>query len=164
KGNAHLHAEHETGIYVLSGEGGMWYGDRLEHYLTCQAGDFLYIPAGVPHVPVNTSRSEPLVGLAARTDPNEQESVVLLPELDARVAELLGEEAAVFMPSGTMTQQIALRSWADRRGSRNVAMHPRNHLDQPELFGYRRLHDLEGVPVGEPDALLTLEQLQELAE
>lgn len=44
--------------------------------------------------------------------------------LEARVAELLGEEAAVFMPSGTMAQQIALRIWSERRGTRTVAFHP----------------------------------------
>ncbi|MEO0520524.1 MAG: GntG family PLP-dependent aldolase [Cyanobacteria bacterium P01_A01_bin.116] len=31
-------------------------------------------------------------------------------ELEARVAQLLGKEAAVYMPSGTMTNQVALRS------------------------------------------------------
>jgi uncharacterized RmlC-like cupin family protein len=40
------------------------------------------IPAGMPHLPHNTSESEPAVALIARTDPSEQESVVLLPELD----------------------------------------------------------------------------------
>jgi len=48
------------------------------------AGDFFYIPAGVPHLPMNTG-DEPCVAVVARTDPNEQESVVLLPHLDARV-------------------------------------------------------------------------------
>jgi uncharacterized RmlC-like cupin family protein len=42
----------------------------------------VYIPPGVAHVPVNLSHSEPATALVARTDPNEQESVVLLPELD----------------------------------------------------------------------------------
>jgi uncharacterized RmlC-like cupin family protein len=49
------------------------------------AGEFIYIPAGVPHLPVNPSRTEPVTAVIARTDPNEQESVVLLPELDALV-------------------------------------------------------------------------------
>jgi uncharacterized RmlC-like cupin family protein len=42
-----------------------------------------HIPAGVPHLPYNPSETVPYVGLIARTDPNEQESVILLPELDA---------------------------------------------------------------------------------
>jgi uncharacterized RmlC-like cupin family protein len=59
RAKAHKHESHETAIYVISGEGGMWYGDRLEEYVVVHAGEFLYIPAGVPHLPTNrpTSRS-----------------------------------------------------------------------------------------------------------
>lgn len=80
----HLHEKHETAIYVLTGEAQMWYGEGLEQRMTVHAGDMLYIPAGVPHLPANLS-SEPVTAVIARTDPNEQESVVLLPELDGVV-------------------------------------------------------------------------------
>ena len=60
----------------------MWYGDELQEHVTLSAGDFLYIPAGVPHVPYNLSQTEEIIGVAARTDPNEQESAVLMPELE----------------------------------------------------------------------------------
>jgi uncharacterized RmlC-like cupin family protein len=85
RANAHLHEAHETAIYVLSGEAEMWYGEELREHLVARAGDFVYIPAGEPHLPANPSPSEPCVAVLARTDPNEQESVVLLPELDAAV-------------------------------------------------------------------------------
>ncbi len=83
KAKAHKHERHETALHVLSGEVGMWYGDRLEHHMVTAAGDFVYIPADTPHQPYNRSATEPAVAIVARTDPNEQESVVLLPELDA---------------------------------------------------------------------------------
>lgn len=83
RAKAHKHEAHETALYVLSGEGGMYYGDRLEHHLVARTGDFMYIPANVPHLPYNMSQTAPCVAVVARTDPNEQESVVLLPELDA---------------------------------------------------------------------------------
>ena len=83
RARAHKHEAHETAIYVLSGEGGMYYGERLEQHLVARAGEFMYIPANVPHQPYNVSQTEPCVAVVARTDPNEQESVVLLPELDA---------------------------------------------------------------------------------
>jgi uncharacterized RmlC-like cupin family protein len=67
---------------VLAGEGGMYYGERLEHHLVARTGEFMYIPANVPHKPYNRSETEPCVAVVARTDPQEQESVVLLPELD----------------------------------------------------------------------------------
>ena len=42
-----------------------------------EAGDFLYIPAGVPHQPHNLSDTEPAHAIVSRNDPNEQENVVL---------------------------------------------------------------------------------------
>jgi uncharacterized RmlC-like cupin family protein len=82
RAKAHLHENHETAIYVISGRGRMWYGDRLEHVMDCGPGDMISIPAGVPHLPTNPDRDEPCVAVLARTDPNEQESVVLRPDLD----------------------------------------------------------------------------------
>jgi uncharacterized RmlC-like cupin family protein len=82
RARAHLHQNHETAMFILSGQAGMWYGGQLEEHLTVGAGDFLYIPAGVPHLPYNLSQTEPAVAVVARTDPNDQESVLLLPELD----------------------------------------------------------------------------------
>jgi uncharacterized RmlC-like cupin family protein len=81
RAKAHMHADHETAVYVLSGEAHMWFGEKLENHMTAKAGDMVYIPAGMPHLPANLS-DEPITAVIARTDPNEQESVVLLPELD----------------------------------------------------------------------------------
>jgi uncharacterized RmlC-like cupin family protein len=82
RAKAHLHAAHETAIYQLSGVSGCWYGQQLEHHTLVRAGDFFYIPAGMPHVPYNVSADEPCVAVIARTDPNEQESVTMRPDLD----------------------------------------------------------------------------------
>jgi uncharacterized RmlC-like cupin family protein len=83
RARAHKHSTHETAIYALSGESGVWHGERLEHHTIVKPGDFFYIPADVPHLPYNPSRTETVVAVIARTDPNEQESVVLLPELES---------------------------------------------------------------------------------
>ncbi|MGH2534468.1 MAG: cupin domain-containing protein [Thermomicrobiales bacterium] len=85
RANAHLHENHETAIHVLSGHGEVWYGEGLTEHMTFGPGDLIYIPAGVPHLPANTSDTEPCSAVLARTDPNEQESVVLRPDLDDRV-------------------------------------------------------------------------------
>ena len=71
----HLHEHHETAIYVLSGEAGMWYGEGLKQHMQVRAGQFVYIPANTPHLPYNPSATEPVTAVLARTDPNEQESV-----------------------------------------------------------------------------------------
>lgn len=74
----HLHRGHETAIFVISGEAEGRYGEGLNQRLVAGAGSFVYIPAGVPHQAINASSTEPLVAVIARTDPHEQESVVLL--------------------------------------------------------------------------------------
>jgi uncharacterized RmlC-like cupin family protein len=85
-GRAHKHEGHETAIYILNGESGVWYGENLEYHETARAGEYVYIPAGVPHMPYNPNDKVDCVAIIARTDPNEQESVVLLPDLEAKHA------------------------------------------------------------------------------
>jgi uncharacterized RmlC-like cupin family protein len=52
------------------------YGPGLRKSTTNQSGDFIFIPANVPHQPVNLSETEAAIAIVARNDPNEQESVV----------------------------------------------------------------------------------------
>jgi len=84
----HYHRRHESIIYVLSGEAGMWYGDKLSQHVTVKAGDFLYIPPNVPHLPYNLSDTTSCTAVVARTDPNEQESVVIYDVPDPGLANL----------------------------------------------------------------------------
>ena len=82
---AHLHENHETALYLISGdEAELWTGEQLEHMEVAHPGDYVYIPAGVPHVAVNRTET-PMAFIAARTDPNEQESVVMRPDLESKV-------------------------------------------------------------------------------
>jgi len=84
RARAHKHATHETAIYMLSGVTVMYWGEALQHRMEVRAGELLYIPADMPHLPFNPG-PEPASAVIARTDPHEQESVVLLPELEALV-------------------------------------------------------------------------------
>ncbi len=84
RAKAHKHATHETAIYVLSGTTIMHWGERLENQMVISAGEMLYIPADMPHLPLNPG-PDPATAVIARTDPNEQESVTLLPELEGLV-------------------------------------------------------------------------------
>lgn len=68
---------------------------------------------------------------------------------EEKIAACLGKEAALFFPSGTMAQQIALRVWSDRSGRTAVGMNPTCHLFRDEQDGYRELHGLDAVMVGE---------------
>lgn len=72
----HVHQKFETGIYVLEGQVETRYGEALEKSCISRAGDFLFIPPGVPHTAVNLSQTQPARAIVARNDPNEQENVV----------------------------------------------------------------------------------------
>lgn len=75
---AHRHLGSESAIYLVKGTVRTRYGERLEHAVVNRAGDFLFIPAGVPHQPTNLSSSEAAVAIVARNDPDEQEHVELI--------------------------------------------------------------------------------------
>ncbi len=81
RAKAHKHATHETAIYLLDGITVMYWGERLENTMEVVAGDILYIPADMPHLPFNPGPG-PASAVIARTDRHEQESVILLPELE----------------------------------------------------------------------------------
>ena len=87
RSQAHSHGEHESAAYVLEGEVVTWFGEGLLKHATARPGDFVYIPANVPHVAANYGDVD-AVALMARTDPAAQESVESFPQLD-RLAHLL---------------------------------------------------------------------------
>jgi len=71
----HLHVGYETGIYVLEGRVCTRWGAALEHETISEAGDFLFVPPGVPHEAINLSQTEPARAIVARNDPAEQDKV-----------------------------------------------------------------------------------------
>ena len=84
--------------------------------------------------------------------------------LEDEMRTVLGKPAVVFMPGGTMAQQIALRIHADRRSTRAVAFHPTSHLELHEGRAYERIHDLLGVAVGDAHELITIDDLRGVRE
>ena len=83
---------------------------------------------------------------------------------EREIADLLGKEAALFFPSGTMAQQIALRIWSEGRGPKSVVFHPTCHLETHEHKAYQVLHGLHGRPAGDSQRLLTLADLEGVTE
>ena len=104
----HTHDGYETAIYQLEGLVETRYGDGLAESVVTEAGDFLFVPPGVPHQAVNLSKTEPAVALIARNDANEQVHVV------------------PYTPSGAETPRRARRPARGRtRGGRSGARCPR---------------------------------------
>lgn len=88
----------------------------------------------------------------------------VIEDFQEKMAKVLGKEAAVFFPSGTMAQQIALRIWTDRGKNNRVAYHPLSHLEIHEEGGVKELHHIQTVLLGEADRLFTLNDLKQLEE
>ena len=75
RADPHVHVGYETGIYVLEGRVCTRWGAELEHEVISEAGDFLFIPPGVPHEAINLSATEPARAVVARNHPAEQDLV-----------------------------------------------------------------------------------------
>src|SRR5215510_7318186 len=74
---AHVHKGFESAIYLMQGRVETRYGEGLKKSVVNEAGDFIFVPADVPHQPFNLSDSEPAIAIVARSDPNEQEHTIL---------------------------------------------------------------------------------------
>jgi threonine aldolase len=101
------------------------------------------------------SLKQRLAALVEAMDENDDQDQygtgATLQAFEAELAERFGKEAAVFMPSGTMAQQIALRIWCERQRDFTVAMHPSAHLEFAEQLGYQFLHGIRRLQFGTPE-------------
>ncbi|GIL34229.1 low specificity L-threonine aldolase [Phycicoccus sp. DTK01] len=84
--------------------------------------------------------------------------------LEHEVAQLLGTESAVFMPSGVMAQQAAMRSWAERSSTDAVAVHGLSHLVVHELDALSEMHHLRVQHLTDEPRPATVDDLDRLAE
>jgi uncharacterized RmlC-like cupin family protein len=71
----HSHRGFESAVYMLKGRVEVRHGHQLSESLILEEGEFLFMPADMPHQPVNLSEEEPALALVARNDANEQESI-----------------------------------------------------------------------------------------
>ncbi|MGM7683367.1 threonine aldolase family protein [Cytobacillus sp. Hm23] len=88
----------------------------------------------------------------------------IIENFEVKMAMYLGKESAVFFPSGTMAQQIALRIWCDHKGLKKVGYHPLCHLEIHEEDGLKELHHIEPVLLANKDRLITLEDIISIDE
>jgi uncharacterized RmlC-like cupin family protein len=74
----HHHGEQDTIVYVLGGESTVRWGDHGEHSATAKAGDFLHVPAWLPHQEINLSSETPFRWVVIRS--TSEPIVVNLPD------------------------------------------------------------------------------------
>jgi uncharacterized RmlC-like cupin family protein len=65
----HHHGEQQTIAYVLSGVCLVRWGAKGEHSASAKAGDFIHVPAFLPHMEINPSRLEPFTWVVVRSTP-----------------------------------------------------------------------------------------------
>lgn len=105
---AHVHNRYELVVVVVEGLAATLLGPDLEPAIQ-GPGDFLLIPAGVPHVAVNLSRDHRVVAIETRADPDFNNDVELVPDLDtpaAVVAERLRTEHLSSFPQQVFTDLV----------------------------------------------------------
>lgn len=88
----------------------------------------------------------------------------VIDDFQDQMMKYLGKESAVFFPSGTMAQQIALRIWCDEKKVKKVAYHPLCHLELHEEDGLKKLHHIESILLADKDQLITLADVQTIQE
>jgi len=88
----------------------------------------------------------------------------LIEDFEREIAVILGKQSAVFMPSGTMVQAIALRVWSERRGIQTVGLHPLSHLERNESQAYRSMHGLAACYLGDDSRQFTRKDIEAVAK
>ncbi len=80
----HHHGEAETGGYVLSGHGRIYFGANYAQWFDMTNGDWVFVPPYMPHVEANMSITDDLIWLTTRTPEN---IVINLDEIDDHLLE-----------------------------------------------------------------------------
>ncbi|HET7628605.1 MAG TPA: aminotransferase class I/II-fold pyridoxal phosphate-dependent enzyme, partial [Bacillales bacterium] len=88
----------------------------------------------------------------------------VIEDFQAKIAAFLGKETAVFFPSGTMAQQIALRIWCDEKNAKKVAYHPLSHLEIHEEDGLKELHQIETVLLADKNRVIELDDVVNMGD
>lgn len=73
---AHIHVDFEVGLYILKGHLEHRYGEGLEQSVINQAGDFIFIEAGVPHEVYNLSDAEEVVAVVCRSSADQWDDII----------------------------------------------------------------------------------------
>jgi uncharacterized RmlC-like cupin family protein len=80
----HHHGEVESVIYVISGQARFRFGDKLEHTVEAETGDFVFVPPYLVHQEINASDAAAVDMVVARSS---QENVVINVDLPPEIRE-----------------------------------------------------------------------------
>jgi threonine aldolase len=95
---------------------------------------------------------------AAEVGDDERDGDPTTARLEARVAELLGKEAALFFPSGTMANQAAV--WISAPRATEIVVDIESHLVNGEIAGIAALSGAQILPVRPMGATMTADDVR----
>jgi len=87
----------------------------------------------------------------------------IIEDFESRISKLTGHEATIFMPSGTMAQQIALKIWSEGR-EKEIGYHATSHLEIHEQQAIRELHHLTPIIIGNENEPFLKEDFEKIKE
>ncbi|MGQ4277267.1 threonine aldolase family protein [Pseudidiomarina sp. E22-M8] len=76
------------------------------------------------------------------------------------VFHVAGKPAALFLPSGTLAQPLALKIHCDQRNRTSIGLHPTSHLVLHEQGGYQKLWGLNTRLLGDTQKVLSFADLK----
>lgn len=89
---AHYHKGIETIAFLLDGECSLYYGEDLRNRVLIRQGEQCFVGADVPHAPRNES-GKPCTWIVVHSSGSDQDGIVLLPDLDVKLAQRLKTSA-----------------------------------------------------------------------
>ncbi|WP_404409466.1 threonine aldolase [Pseudidiomarina marina] len=94
-------------------------------------------------------------------EPDVYGSGALIESFEAKIANMLGKPAGLFLPSGTLAQPMALKIHSEASQKQQIGLHPTSHLVLHEQDGYQQLWGLQGQLLGNAEKVLTLDDLKQ---
>ncbi len=129
-----------------------------------------FAPGGSPrrlsldHPPKPAETLHALADYAGDVESDRYMEGKLFDRLQGRIAELLGKEAALYLPSGKIAQMTALKVLTGRAACPRIALHPRSHLEEYEARAYQELWGLTAAQLGGYDRLPAAADLDAIHE
>ena len=116
---------------------------------------------GIPHTPDEYAQLLAVLTKSGTVTADDYSRGGVVEKLEARVASLLGKDAAVWLPTGTLANHLAVRLLAGEK--RRVLVQAESHLFNDCGDCSQTLTGLHLVPLGAGRATFTLEEVQRAA-
>ena len=112
---------------------------------------------GIPYSPSEFAQRVAALAAASEVEPDDYSSGGVVAALESRMAAMLGKEAAMWMPTGTLANHLALRTLAG--GRRRVFVQAESHIYNDSGDCAQTLSGLNLIPLAPGRATFTVEDL-----